>query len=262
MKILLFSDLHCFSGDLETSIFNRNKKLVQYALPMLERLIEIANEEYRPDLCVNLGDLIQDDRDKQQDLDTFSDVYQKLSAFDAPCYSILGNHDLKMMDSLDELETIMGHVATWSMDVQGYHLVFLSPELRPELGIRRGGSYKCQYLSRDTIAWLEKDLAENALPALVFVHFPLSEDPSVTDVCAFMANRAEVKAVLEKDKNLLAVFAGHQHAAKYFEENGVRYFLAGAMVPSQEGEEIPCAEYLQIELSGKELQVERKYILV
>ena len=173
MKILLFADLHYFGGDIRTAIFDTNKKLVRHAMPMLERLIEIANEEFRADLCVNLGDLIQDDRDKQRDMEVFSYVYQKLSDFPCPCCSILGNHDLKMMDSIEEMEAIMGHKATYSMDVQGYHLIFLSPQLRPELGIRRGGCYKTQYISGETIEWLEKDLAENTLPALVFLHFPL-----------------------------------------------------------------------------------------
>lgn len=260
MKILLFADLHYFCGDISTANFDTNKKLVRYAMPMLQRFIQIANEEYPADLCVNLGDLIQDDRDKQRDLKAFSQVYQKLSDFRCPCYSILGNHDLKMMDCIEDLAPIVGNVDSYSLDVQGYHLVFLQPQLRPELGIRRGGSYKTQYLSEETIAWLEKDLAENKLPALVFLHFPLSEDATVEDECLFLKNRAEVKSALKNAKNLLGVFAGHQHKAKYFEEDGVSYWLSGALVPAREGEETPCGEYLQIELVDKTVQVCTKKI--
>lgn len=257
MKILLFSDLHYFGGDIGTAIFDTNNKLVRYAMPMLNRVVQIANEEYYPDLCVNLGDLIQDDRDKQRDLETFSMVYGKLSEISCPCHTVLGNHDLKMMDSMEDLKPVIGCVDSYSLDIHGCHLVFLQPQLRPELGIRRGGSYKAQYISDETIGWLEQDLAANKLPSLVFLHFPLSEDEGLEDECAFLKNRAEVKAVLKRDENLLAVFAGHQHKPKYFEEDGVRYFLAGSLIP---GADHPWGEYLEIKLQGRHLEVCRKNI--
>lgn len=257
MKILLFSDLHYFGGDVATARFDPEKKLVRYAMPMLEELIRIANEEYRPDLCVNLGDLIQDDYDLEKDLAVFAQVHRKLGEFVCPCQTVLGNHDLKMMDSIEQLQPIVGNVASCSQDVQGVHLVFLQPQLRPELGIRRGGCYKTQYISGETIAWLEKDLAENTLPALVFLHFPLSEDETVEDACLFLKNRAEVKEVLKKAPNLLAVFAGHQHAPKYFPEDGVDYFLASSLLPSVDQ---PWGEYLEIAVLGGKLQVTRKSI--
>ena len=34
------------------------------------------------------------------------------------------------------------------------------------------------------------------------------------------------------DPNLLAVFSGHRHVAKEFTEDGVRYYLAGALCPA------------------------------
>ena len=46
MKLLVFSDLHYFAGDMETAIFNTKKKLVRYALPMLDRLTEIINNDF------------------------------------------------------------------------------------------------------------------------------------------------------------------------------------------------------------------------
>lgn len=58
MKILVFADVHYYGGNMETAIFSRTKKLVQYALPMLDALREKVCAACAPDICVNLGDII------------------------------------------------------------------------------------------------------------------------------------------------------------------------------------------------------------
>ena len=177
MKILVFADIHYYTGDLDNAIFNRKIKLVEYALPLLDELIRRANEEYNPDVCINLGDIIQDTQKHDEDIEALGFMFGKLEKFDAPCYSILGNHDLKMMDSTREVEALLGYEhATYSLDMGGYHLVFLTTEVRPELGLARGGCYKTQYLSDGDIEWLKLDLAKNELPTVIFTHFALAED--------------------------------------------------------------------------------------
>ena len=59
MKIIVFADLHYFAGDIERAIFNTKKKLVRYALPMLDALSERIKKEHKARFAVNLGDLIQ-----------------------------------------------------------------------------------------------------------------------------------------------------------------------------------------------------------
>lgn len=46
MKLILFTDLHYYGGDRETAIFGKTKKLTQYAMPMLEQLIDKVNHTY------------------------------------------------------------------------------------------------------------------------------------------------------------------------------------------------------------------------
>ena len=256
MKLLIFADLHYFGGDISTARFDPEKKQVRYALPMLEHVIKNCDA----DVCVNLGDLIQDDYDKQRDLEVFARTYERLAAFSCPCYSILGNHELKMMDAITDMEAVMGYKATYSVDVNGYHLVFLSPEVRPELGIRRGGCYKAQYLGERTIRWLAADLANNKLPALVFAHYPLAEDETEEDPLMFMKDRGQVKEILKMDPNLLAVFSGHRHVAKEFTEDGVRYYLAGALCPAPDENGNVRGEYMEVIVSGTDLTVANKVV--
>lgn len=262
MKLLIFADLHYFGGDIQTAIFNTEQKQVRYALPLLAHLIRHTNEKFGANVCVNLGDLIQDDRDKQRDLDCYGQVLQKLSGFSCPCFSILGNHELKMMEHVCDMEAVLGYKSTYSVDVQGYHLVFLSPEVRPELGIRRGGCYKAQYVGEETIAWLAEDLKKNQLPALVFTHYPLAEDETVDDPLMFMKDREAVKEVLRRDPNLLAVFSGHQHEAKRFVEDGVHYYLAGALVAAPDEKGIVRGQYQEVVVDGRTVTVTDKQILV
>jgi 3',5'-cyclic AMP phosphodiesterase CpdA len=258
MKLLIFGDLHYFGGDISTARFDPEKKQVRYALPMLEHVMKACDA----DVCVNLGDLIQDDYDKQRDLEVFARIHERLAHFPCPCHSILGNHELKMMDTIGDMEAVLGHESTYSIDHGGYHLVFLSPEVRPELGIRRGGCYKAQYLGDRTIRWLEDDLAKNKLPVLVFTHYPLAEDETEEDPLMFMKDRAPVKEILKKDQNLLAVFSGHRHVTKAFGEDGVRYYLTGALCPSPDENGAVCGEYMEVVAEGGSLEVTNKKLPV
>lgn len=263
VKILVFADVHYFAGDIETAVFNRKIKLVEYALPLLDELIRRSNEEYMPDVCVNLGDIIQDTQKHDEDIEALEFMFSRLSLFNCPCYSILGNHDLKMMDSTKEVESLLGYErSTYSLDTRGYHLVFLTTEVRPELGLARGGCYKTQYLSDSDLEWLRKDLSDNKLPTVIFTHFALAEDDTKPDECLFMKNREDVKEVIRNDKNILAVISGHQHDTKTIVEDNVPYYLLGSLTGSHENPGKPDGVYFEIELEGGEITVTKKNIIL
>ena len=60
MKLIVYADLHHYSGNRETAVFNKTQKLTQYAMPMMDELIDKVNNQFRPDAVINLGDSIQD----------------------------------------------------------------------------------------------------------------------------------------------------------------------------------------------------------
>ena len=260
MKIIAFADLHYFAGNIEKAIFNTSTKLVAYALPLLDALTEIINKDSEVDLAINLGDVIQDTTEHDADIEALKFIFGRLGAIRPPCYSVLGNHELKMMDSALEVEEIMGRKSSLSIDMDGWHLVFLSTEVRPELGTERGGCYKAQYLAEETLKWFGEDLAKTELPTMVFTHFALAEDESVTDPCMFMKNRGEVKKIINESGKVKAVFYGHQHKTKSFIENGIPYYMLGSMITPDGKEGEPAAVYLEIETyeSGELSIVTRK----
>ncbi len=255
MKAIVFADLHYFGGDLDTAIFNTKQKLVRFALPLFDKLCHRA-AQCSADVCINLGDTIQDTQEHDGDIASLKFIFKKLKEMPCPCYSILGNHDLKMMQTREEVEEIMGYdSSTYSLDVGGYHLVFLTTEVRAELGTLRGGCIKTQSMSQKEIEWLRRDLEKNTLPCIIFTHFPLAEDESVDDDCMFMKNRADVKEIIKKDKNVLAVFSGHQHTTKLIEEDGVKYYLLGSLIALNEATAAPDGVYFELTLEGRELTV-------
>ena len=257
MKILIFTDLHYFGG--KEKLFNTKRKLVEFAEPILDAFKEIAIKE-NVTCAVNLGDIIQDTNDKALDLACLSLMFDRLKEFPCPVYSVLGNHDLKMMDTVDEVASLIGqNPANFSMDAEGYHLVFLSPELRPELGTARGGSYKTQYIGEDTLAWLKEDLRQNALPTFVFTHFPMAEDPRVQDECMFMKNSADVKKILLESGHVKAVFVGHQHTPRFVEEDGIPYYIIGSPTVSLLEDGIPLGVFRMIETNGDGFSVAERY---
>ncbi len=260
MKIVVFSDLHYFGDDIKKAVFNTEKKLVQYAIPLLDRLIDKVNNDSSADVCVNLGDLIQDTQDKQLDIECLQFLFDKIKDMRCPCYSVLGNHDLKMMDCVGDVESIMGYKSTYSVDVGGYHLVFLTTEVRPELGLARGGCYKAQYLSEESLNWLKSDLAENSLPCVVFTHYGLAEDSDIPDGCMFMKNRDAVKAIIKNDKNILSVVSGHQHITKKLFEDGVEYYVLGSMTACSETAGVPSGIYFEIELCDNKFEIYERHI--
>ena len=261
MKILVFADVHYYCEDISTALFNKNKKLVQYAVPLLDSLIKKTTEQEQViDFCVNLGDLIQDANNHDKDIQALEFMFHKLKEMKCPCYSVLGNHDLKMMDSVKEIEDITGQKFTFSIDVNGYHFVFITTEVRPELGLERGGCYKAQYMSSQDMEWLRQDLAQNELPCLIFTHYALAEDSSISDECMFMKNRAEVKDIIKSNRNVLAVFSGHQHITKELQEDGITYYLLGSLSGCTKQRGVPDGVYYELDLKDGNMVVTERAI--
>ncbi len=135
-KLIVFSDIHY----LDTRPYNVDwvlgRKLTQYADKLLDNLIKKINNYYRPDLSVCLGDLIEDQFNYEQDKNNYKYIWNKLKNIKTPFYSVIGNHDLRTIDSRKKLEEIMGYkCATFSFDLNGYHFIILSTDINKDVNI-------------------------------------------------------------------------------------------------------------------------------
>ena len=162
-KLIIFSDIHYLDKRPEKLNFNLRRKLTQYSVEIIDKLIDEINKD-KPDLAICLGDLIEDRFDHDKDIENYTYIWNKLKNIQVPFYSVIGNHDLRTMNSRKELEEIMEYEnATFSFNMNGYHFVILTTDIREDLGGDDGGVYKAQCMSEKEIKWLKEDLDKNEL---------------------------------------------------------------------------------------------------
>lgn len=174
------------------------------------------------------------------------------------------------MNKREEVEEIMGYKhSTFSVNANGYHIIILGTEIRHELGLERGGIFKTQYISKEDLEWLKNDLKNNTLPCLVFTHFGLAEDRmegnywfGETPEYALLRNREEVKEIFKKDKNIIAVFSGHQHWTKTLQEDGIPYYVLGSLTENIDNNGVPDGVYFEVGLEEEKINVIEHHILL
>ncbi|MCI8291720.1 MAG: hypothetical protein HFJ32_01430 [Clostridia bacterium] len=268
-KLVVFSDIHYLDKRPEKIDFNLSRKLTQYSIEVTNKLIDKINTD-KPDISICLGDLIEDTFNHNKDIVNYTFIWNKLKSIQVPFYSVMGNHDLRTMNSRQELEKIMGYEnATFSFNLKGYHFIILTTDIREDLGGEDGGIYKAQCISKKEINWLKEDLAKNRLPCIIFTHFGLAEDKQMGNYWfeknpenGLMNNRQEVKEIIKLDNNVIAIFNGHQHWNKQLIEDGKNYYVVGSLTDNTDMLGIPDGIYLEIELEDRNIKIKEKHIKV
>ena len=215
-----------------------------------------------------MGDLVEDFNDHDKDIINLNYIWKKLQKINVPFYSCIGNHDLRSMLSRTEVEQIMGYKhSTFSFDKNQMHIIIIGTYVNNDLGTASGGIFKTQFISKEDLIWLKEDLEKNKLPVIVCTHFGVAEDDmkgnwwfETNPEHALLGNRRELKEILKKDKNLLAVFSGHQHWTKKIIEDGITYYVVGSMTENINNDGNPDGVYFIIEFDGEKIKVTEKHI--
>lgn len=268
-KMIIFSDIHYLDKRPDILDFNLSRKLTQYSIEIIDKLISKINED-KPDISICLGDLIEDTFNHNKDIINYTYIWNKLKSIQIPFYSVIGNHDLRTMNSRKELEKIMGYEnATFSFNLNDYHFIILTTDIREDLGGDDGGIYKAQCMSEKEINWLKEDLAKNELPCIIFTHFGLAEDKQIGNYwfekepeSALMSNRKEIKDIIKFDNNVIAIFNGHQHWSKQLKEDGKKYYVVGSLTDNVNMTGIPDGVYFEVELEDRNVKIIEKHIEV
>lgn len=260
LKLYLFSDIH-YSNKIPS--WPIKQKLIEYSEALVNKIIEKINKEKEADICIHLGDLIQASNNKQEDMENLKYIWSKLRKINVPCYTLLGNHELKNMDNNQEILQILGYKqASFSIDIKGYHLIFCNTQVNKE-----DSQYKTQYLSNEDIIWLKEETARNK-KCLIFFHFGIAEDNLKGNFWyekdpegAMLRNRNKIKKFL-KSKNVMAIFTAHQHWTKTIIENGIPYFEIGSIIENTNEEDTPDGVYLEVELDENKITVTEKHLML
>lgn len=261
LKMFVFSDIHYIK---EKPNWSFNQKLTEYAEEFVSIIVDKVNNEIRPDVCIHLGDMIQASESKETDIKNIKYIYEKLNSFNVPFYTLLGNHELKNVQNNKEVLEIIGYnSATFSFDINGYHLLFLGTDVN-----LTDYKYRTQYLSDEDLKWVKKDLQINAdKKTIIFSHFGIAEDDMKGNFwfekdieSGMLRNRIELKEMLVNQKNLMGVFVGHQHWTKMIKEDGICYYLVGSLVENINQDGIPDGVYFEVNIDDNCLNVQEKHL--
>jgi 3',5'-cyclic AMP phosphodiesterase CpdA len=213
------------------------------------------NQVAKPDLVINLGDVIEDETlalDEQR----YRRFQQILAELDCGVLHVAGNHDTINLSD-EHLLALWGKQQQlyYSKDIEGFHLAVLR-------SIEERG--KRVHIPAAQIRWLEADLAQTRLPTLVFVHHPLAEmDLSgnrwfekARHIC-LISNRSQVRSVLKNSGKVRAVFNGHAHWNHLDVIDGIPFVTLQSLVENVDDDMPgrPAAAHAIVDVSSTQMRV-------
>lgn len=260
LKMCIFSDIHYIENKPN---FSFNQKLTEYADELVDMLVDKINNEIKPDVCINLGDLIQASQNKEEDIKNLQYICSKLQRIKSPLYTLIGNHELKNMKSNDVLNIIGYENTSFSFDINGYHLLFCGTEIN-----ENDTRYRTHYLSDMDLKFIEKDLKDNAdKKTIIFTHFGVAEDDMQGNFWfenniegGMLQNRQKLKKFMVG--NIMAVFSAHQHWTKKLKENGIDYYMVGSLVENINSDGIPDGVYFDVQIDDDYVDVIEKHLRI
>ena len=129
--------------------------------------------------------------------------------------------------------------------------------------------YRTQYTSQNDLKWLKEDLKINKNKnIIIFSHFGIAEDNNIKNNYWYytqdgenlmLRNRNELKEIM-KDKNIIAIFCGHQHWTKQINENGFDYYMIESIVENINDDVIPDGVYFEVEIDNNNVNVIEKHL--
>jgi Icc protein len=213
------------------------------------------NQVDRPDLVVNLGDVVEDDT-RDADRERYAEFVRILSSLDAPVLHVAGNHD-QIGLTHDDLRELWGHEGPlyYSRDIGGVHFAILNTQEIKDVVIR---------LPDEQIAWLKDDLAKATAPVVVLMHHPASDQDlagnrwfeKAPNICR-IAERKELRRVIEDSGKVVAVFNGHVHWNHLDVIENIPYFTLQSLIENldEDAPGRPAASHAVCDLEPRRLSV-------
>ena len=252
VRFALITDVHfgppaSFAGKL--------RKLSHQAGPLTERFVQRMNTVERPELVINLGDVIEDES-LEADRRNYQRFVDILGGLDAPVLHVAGNHDFAHLTEAD-LRALWGHDGSlyYSRELGGVHFSVLHTIETKDVAVR---------LPDQQLEWLRSDLERAQLPCVVLMHHPASEMLLVGNrwfenaphICR-VAERRKLRAVIESSNKVIAVFNGHVHWNHFDLIAGIPYVTLQSLIENLDDDAPgrPAAAWAICELSMHRLNV-------
>lgn len=215
-----------------------NTRFYKESLSKMEAFITLMNQQ-KVDFIVHLGDF--KDEDEQQNSNDTLNYLKKIenvfSQFNSATYHCVGNHDVDSITKQQFLTNITNtgidkDKSYYSFNNSGFHFVVLDgnyDSLGKDHFYKNGADWQDVNIPKQQLEWLQKDLAENKLPTIVFCHHTLFEFTR-GEHHYHVKNYTEVQRILENSKNVISVFQGHVHEESHAKINNIHYITQLGMV--------------------------------
>lgn len=232
LKIGIVSDIHM---GRDTRFHGVLRKIGHRAEALTEDFVAAMNGGFRPDAVFNLGDVVQD-MDRDTDLAHYGRIWALLGALDAPLIPVNGNHDVIAMTEADVLEFWGRPSLYYTTHLRGLKIVVLNTYERKDSHV---------WLPAEQVAWLAEQLAGGD-PCLVLMHHSAAEQDTRHNYwfaehphLGLLRNRAEVREVIARAGNVVAVLNGHLHWNQLTMHDGVPYLTVHSLTENPSGDESP-----------------------
>lgn len=227
LRFGIVTDPHYANADAKGSRYYRE------SLTKMTECVTLMNNK-KVNFLVEVGDFKDQDKPANEKntmkyLQTIEKTFQK---FEGPRYHVLGNHDTDSISKAQFLHVVRNtnipqESKYYSFDSKEIHFVVLDANYCSDGSDYDHGNFDWTdaNIPRKEIDWLKKDLASSSKPVIIFVHQQLDGKCSHC-----VKNAALVRQILQKNKRVLAVFQGHNHAGHYSSIDGIHYYTLKAMV--------------------------------
>jgi len=197
------------------------------SLDKVRQAVEHFNRA-KADFAVELGDFIDSGDSIEQETAFVRRIETEFARFGGERYHVLGNHCVEMLTKNEFLRACRTRrPAYYSFDVRGFHFIVLDACYRRDeqpYG-RRNFTWTDACIPAAECGWLREDLAQTQHRSIVFVHQRLDTDDKLA-----IANRQQVRDILEHSGEVLAVVQGHHHPGDCRKIGPVHYITLTAMV--------------------------------
>jgi 3',5'-cyclic-AMP phosphodiesterase len=250
-RFALISDVH-FGPP--ASHEGKLRKLGDEAEGLTRAFVRAMNEHFRPDVVVNLGDVVEDES-PARDLAGYERFLSLMSGLEAEVVHVAGNHESVSLD-----DATLGRL--WGRSGPLHYAHDAGP-LR-FIVLRTVQGPRSIELPEPQVAWLAAELQAADRPVVLLMHHPLSEQALVGNawferqpaLCR-VANRRAVRAVIAQSPKVIAVFNGHVHWNHLDVIGKVPYVTVQSLIENVE-DDAPgraAAAWAEVELEPRRLHI-------
>ena len=209
------------------------------SLAKVRECVDLMNEQ-QVDFLIEIGDL-KDEGNPPKETDTLrflATIENEFKRFKGPLHHVLGNHDHDSISKQQFLKGISNYnfpeaLNFYSFNKGSFHFVVLDANYTSEGKPYDRGNFdwKDSHVPEDQLVWLKKDLTQNRIPTIVFIHQQL-DTPGFEESHKIYCpdNAAEVRKIIEASGNVIGVFQGHYHPGSLNKINNIYYYTLKAVI--------------------------------